>query len=147
MTFACAPFAPWNAVSGGALIGLATSLLLLAIGRATNVSAIVEGLLDADRVGGRSWRVAFIVGLLIGPSLASLFVPMHAAMASATRLEVVIGGALVGVGAHYASGCTTGHGIYGLARSSPRSFVAASLCSLAALLTVFVLRHALGSAS
>lgn len=135
-----AAFTPASALAGGALIGLATALLLLLGGRITGVSGILGGLLR--RVPGeRAWRLAFIVGLLVSPWLyATVAAPMQPRI-GAGWLVLLIAGLLVGVGTRYGAGCTSGHGVCGLSRLSWRSAVATASFMAAGFATVFVARH------
>ena len=137
-------FTPLSAFSGGILIGLSAVLLLLANGRIAGISGIVGGLL-APRAGEIGWRIAFVVGLLAGPLLYAAVageVP-SVTLTSSTGL-LVAGGFLVGYGTRLGGGCTSGHGVCGLARLSPRSMVATAIFLAAAVATVFVMRHLIG---
>ena len=135
-------FTPWSSVAGGILIGLAAALLVLLNGRIAGISGIVGGLL-VPRRGETAWRLAFVAGLLAAPALMTLF--GHSAM---PRIDagfgtLVAAGLLVGIGTSYGSGCTSGHGVCGLSRLSPRSLVATAAFMLAGVATVFVARHLL----
>jgi len=126
--------------AGGVLIGLAAAMLILVNGRVAGISGIVGGLF-VPRRGDVTWRLAFIAGLLGAPLLALLM-----GVRSAPRIDAGLGlllaaGLLVGVGTSYASGCTSGHGVCGLSRLSPRSLVATLAFMAAGMLTVFLLRH------
>ena len=137
-------FTPWSALAGGALIGVAASLLLLAAGRVAGVSGIVAGMLRPVR-DDFGWRVAFAVGMLLAP-LAFIALAVLPPLQIAAGYPILIaGGLLVGIGTRYGSGCTSGHGVCGVARASPRS-IAATLCfMLAGFVTVYVARHVIGS--
>jgi uncharacterized membrane protein YedE/YeeE len=139
-----ASFTPLSAFLGGVMIGLAAVLLLLANGRIAGVSGILGGLFawEPREVG---WRLAFILGLIAGPWLlaAVLGGPPPVRVTSSPGL-LVAGGLLVGYGTRLGSGCTSGHGVCGLARLSPRSLVATGLFLAAAAATVFVTRHVIG---
>lgn len=134
-------FTPFSAVVGGALIGLSAAILWVANGRVAGVSGIVGGLiapLDADF----AWRAAFTAGILATPLLyraAGGALPDFAPPPSLA--VVVVAGVLVGFGTRLGSGCTSGHGVCGLARLSPRSLAATGVFLLAAAVTVFVARH------
>ena len=133
-------FTPWASLAGGMLIGAAAALLVLLCGRIAGISGIVGGLL-APRRGDVAWRLAFIAGLLVAP-LATFFYSMS------PRIEAGLGtlaaaGLLVGLGTRYGSGCTSGHGVCGLSRLSPRSLVATGVFMAAGIATVFVTRHTL----
>lgn len=150
MTIDWTHFSPWSALAGGALIGLAASLLMLANGRIAGVSGIIGGLLGAAD-GNRRWQASFLAGLLLAPALwagltpngppASDLVPTGAAEWSV----LVIGGLLVGFGTRLANGCTSGHGVCGLARLSRRSLIAVLVFMAAGFATVFLTRHVLGN--
>ncbi|WP_237060802.1 YeeE/YedE family protein [Microbulbifer sediminum] len=144
MTIDWNAFTPWSALAGGALIGLASALLLLANGRIAGISGILGGLL-ARQAGETSWRLAFTVGLLAIPSLWLLFAQLPPIHIEAGYPVLVAAGLLVGIGTRYGSGCTSGHGVCGLSRLSPRSLVA-TLCFMGAgFATVFAVRHLLGA--
>ena len=135
---------PFSGLIGGALIGLATSLLMLLTGRIAGISGIFGGLL-ARNGGDAGWRIAFIAGLIAAPLLAALAgrpLPMPAMPAS--LIVIAIGGLLVGVGTRMGSGCTSGHGVCGTARLSARSLAATAIFMIAAIITVAIVRHGLG---
>jgi uncharacterized membrane protein YedE/YeeE len=136
-------FTPWPSLAGGVLVGLSAAALLLFGGRTLGVSGIVDGALVL-RGGEFGWRLAFLLGLLAAPAALTLvFVPTPPTIdISATRLAVA--GLLVGFGARLGSGCTSGHGICGLSRLSPRSFVATLTFVSFGAATVFALRHLAG---
>ena len=113
-------------------------------GRILGISGIISGLLR-PKSGDRAWRMALILGLLTAPLLAALFFEIRPIVeVEADWLAVVIAGLLVGFGTQYGSGCTSGHGICGLSRLSPRSLVATVSFMTAGFLIVFVLRHVIG---
>ena len=140
-------FTPLTGALGGALIGLAAALLLALNGRIAGISGIVGGLLP-PRAGDALWRLLFVLGLALGALLVRLYsgAPLAVPVESST-FALVLGGLLVGFGTRLGSGCTSGHGICGLARLSPRSLVAVLTFMASAMLTVFALRHALGGGS
>lgn len=118
-------FTPWTALIGGLLLGIASAAFVLLNGRVLGISGILGGLL-VPRRGDVSWRVFFLIGLMLSPITLSLFAP---ALVSAPRIDagnaaIVIAGLLVGLGTRYGSGCTSGHGVCGLSRLSPRSLAA-----------------------
>jgi len=117
-------FTPWSALLGGALIGLAASLMLLFNGRIAGISGIYKGVLHPTE-GDFGWRVAFIVGLVVAGALVVVVSPelLHATT-SRSVLTTGIAGVLVGVGVSMGNGCTSGHGVCGLSRFSRRSLVA-----------------------
>lgn len=135
-------FTPWAALAGGVLLGLASALFVLLNGRILGISGIVGGLLR-PRAGDMGWRVAFVLGMLVAPGLYWLVVGPTQPRIDATWAMVVIAGLLVGVGTRYGSGCTSGHGVCGLSRMSPRSLVATLAFMGAGFVTVFLIRHVL----
>jgi len=136
-------FTPLASFGGGLLIGLGAAVLLLANGRVAGVSGIAGGLLRPAR-GDIGWRLAFILGLLAAPLGWLALQAMPPAQIDHTPVLLAVSGLLVGVGTRFGSGCTSGHGVCGIARLSPRSIVA-TLCFVAAgFVTVYVMRHVLG---
>lgn len=136
-------FAPWPALLGGALIGLAAVLLLAGAGRIAGVSGIIHNMLGARDRAGLLWRLAFVLGLPLG---ALLVVALGARDLKdlafpANTLMTVVAGLLVGAGTTLGSGCTSGHGVCGVARLSVRSIVATLTFIAAGVATVFVVRH------
>jgi uncharacterized protein len=133
-------FTPWSSLAGGLLIGAAAAAFVLVHGRIAGISGILGGLL---RPAGRDvgWRVAFIGGLVAAPALYALFTRLPLANIEADFQMVVVAGLLVGVGTRYGSGCTSGHGVCGLARLSPRALAATLAFMAAGLVTVYVVRH------
>jgi uncharacterized protein len=143
MTIDWLHFTPWASLAGGILIGLATALLLLANGRVAGISGILGGLLRPSR-GDIAWRVTFILGLFVAPLAWLTMGAMPPAQIDHSPALLTIGGLLVGVGTRFGNGCTSGHGVCGIARLSPRSLLA-TVCFLAAgFVTVFIVRHVLG---
>ena len=137
-------FTPVSAAAGGALIGLSAALLWAGLGRIAGISGILGGLLR-PRGGEVAWRAAFLGGLMGAPVLYALLggtVPTGTFQAGPGIL--VAAGLLVGFGTRLANGCTSGHGVCGLARLSPRSMAATALFMGAAALTVFLVRHVIG---
>lgn len=143
MTIDWAHFTPWSSLAGGALIGLAATLFILLNGRIAGISGIVGGLLRPAR-GDVLWRVCFISGLLIAPLLFRALFQQPDMQIDADTWTLIIAGLLVGIGTRYGSGCTSGHGVCGLSRHSPRSLVATAAFMASGFLTVFVVRHLLG---
>ncbi|MFI8578906.1 YeeE/YedE family protein [Ectopseudomonas khazarica] len=136
-------FTPWSALAGGALIGLAAAIFALANGRIAGISGLLGSLLQRN-AEGRGEKAAFVVGLLLAPLLWGLFRALPAVHFEVGSLGLIVAGLLVGIGTRYGSGCTSGHGVCGISRLSPRSLVA-TLCFMASgFATVFVLRHLLG---
>ena len=136
-------FTPVSGLIGGLLIGLAAALLLLLNGRLSGISGIVGGLL-APKSSDASWRVVFVAGLLLGAFIYVLATGDAMLVRMQASLPVlVVAGLLVGFGTRLGSGCTSGHGVCGIARLSRRSIVATSVFFGVAMLTVFLTRHAL----
>jgi uncharacterized membrane protein YedE/YeeE len=135
-------FTPWASAAGGVLIGLAAAMLVRLNGRIAGISGIVGGLLR-PRGGETGWRLAFVAGLLVAPLLMAALGHAGAPRIDASFGTLVLAGLLVGVGTTYGSGCTSGHGVCGLSRLSPRSLVATVAFIAAGMATVFVVRHAL----
>ena len=136
-------FTPWSSLAGGLLIGLATAMFLLLNGRVAGISGIVGGLLRPAR-GDIAWRVVFILGLAAAPFVFAMAAPLPQVRIDADTATLIAAGLLVGVGTRYGSGCTSGHGVCGLSRGSPRSLVATAAFMFAGFLTVYVARHLLG---
>jgi uncharacterized membrane protein YedE/YeeE len=137
-------FTPWQALAGGMLIGVAAVLLVLFTGRIAGISGIAGGLLRPRR-GDIDWRLAFIGGLVLAPLAWGVFAALPEARIDAGYGTLVVAGLLVGVGTRYGAGCTSGHGVCGLSRLSPRSLVATLGFMAAGFVTVFVARHLLGA--
>ena len=135
-------FTPLAALAGGALIGLAAALFVLLNGRIAGISGVLGGLL-VPRRGDIAWRLAFVLGLVGAPLLYRLFAALPTLQIDAGYGSLVLAGLLVGVGTRYGAGCTSGHGVCGLSRLSPRSAVATACFMAAGFATVFVLRHVL----
>jgi uncharacterized membrane protein YedE/YeeE len=137
-------FTPWASLAGGALIGLAAALFVLANGRIAGVSGVLGGLL-APRRGDAAWRLAFVLGLVGAPLVYALVTALPLPRIEAGTGALVAAGLLVGIGTRYGSGCTSGHGVCGLSRLSPRSLVATLAFMGAGFVTVYLLRHVLGA--
>jgi len=138
-------FTPWASLAGGIVLGLASALFILLNGRILGISGILGGLLT-PRPGESSWRIAVLLGLLVSPALLSVWAPdswVSAARIEASWLAVVAAGLLVGFGTRLGSGCTSGHGVCGLSRLSPRSLAATLTFMAAGFAMVFALRHIL----
>jgi uncharacterized membrane protein YedE/YeeE len=134
-------FTPIPSLLGGMILGLAATLYVLLHGRILGISGIVSGLVHPKKEDW-SWRLAFVIGLLTAPFLAALFFGILPVIeVDANWLTVIIAGLLVGFGVQYGSGCTSGHGICGLSRLSPRSLVATLSFMTAGFLVVFIIRH------
>ncbi len=142
-------FTPFQSLSGGMLIGLAATLLMLLHGRVAGVTGILAGLLppySRSQASDFGWRAAFIVGLVASPMLYGLFIrPPIAVQVAASSSLLLVSGAIVGIGVTFGSGCPSGHGVCGMARLSQRSFSAVGIFMATAAATVFVVRHMLGA--
>lgn len=136
-------FTPLAALAGGVLIGAAAGLLALLNGRIAGISGILGGLLS-PAPGDVAWRLAFVLGLAGAPLAYALFAALPAPRIDAGHGALVLAGLLVGVGTRYGGGCTSGHGVCGLSRLSPRSLVATAAFMGAGFATVFVTRHLIG---
>lgn len=126
---------------GGGLIGLAAVLLLLINGRIAGISGIVGGLILPNATSERFWRAAFIIGLVCGAAIYSWFHGSLSLQPQAPMPVLLLAGLLVGFGTRLGSGCTSGHGICGLARRSPRSLAATATFIACGMLTVYLTRH------
>ena len=133
-------FTPLSALSGGVLIGLAAAMFVLFNGRIAGISGIIGGLFR-PKAGDLAWRVAFLAGILAAPWLFQVVGPLPAVEVEAGSGMLILAGLLVGVGTRYGAGCTSGHGVCGLSRLSPRSLVATVSFMLAGFATVFIIRH------
>ena len=136
-------FTPYSSLIGGLLIGLAATVLLLVNGRIAGISGIVSGLLRPNPQDNR-WRIAFISGLIGAPILYSLFTALPPSQLNASWPVLLAAGTLVGFGSRYGSGCTSGHGVCGISRLSPRSIVATMTFMGFGFATVYVFRHLVG---
>jgi uncharacterized protein len=134
-------FTPYLSLSGGVLIGLSAVLLMALHGRIAGMTGILTGVLSPLRADWQ-WRAAFLAGSVLAPVLwlalgneIAFTVPVPAPM-------LIIGGLIVGVGVSFSGGCTSGHGVCGIARLSPRSITATAMFMLTAFMTVWLIRHA-----
>jgi uncharacterized membrane protein YedE/YeeE len=125
---------------GGLLIGIAAALLILFNGKIAGISGIIGGLISANR-DDRFWRIAFLVGLIIAPSVWQIFYPLPTIQISSNTPLVIIAGLLVGIGTRIGSGCTSGHGVCGISRFSTRSIIATLMFMAVGFITVFLVRH------
>ena len=136
-------FTPWMSLTGGILLGVASAMFILVNGRILGISGILGGLL-APKVRDASWRIAFLLGIFTSPLAARLLFPSD--WISVPRIDagwdtLIAAGLMVGLGTRYGSGCTSGHGVCGLSRLSPRSLVATLSFMAAGFVSVFVIRH------
>lgn len=142
MTIDWTHFTPWSALAGGILLGIASAAFILVNGRVLGISGILGGLLVPKR-SDTSWRVFFLLGMVLAPATLALLAP---GLVSAPRIEagnvaIAAAGLLVGLGTRYGSGCTSGHGVCGLSRLSPRSLVATLAFMASGFAMVYVIRH------
>ena len=136
-------FTPWLSLSGGLLLGVSAAMFILVNGRVLGISGIVGGLL-VPKKGDAGWRIAFLLGMAAAPLIFRMLMPpdmVQAPRMDAGYLSVVVAGLLVGLGTRYGSGCTSGHGVCGLSRMSPRSLMATMTFMAFGFFTVFVVRH------
>jgi uncharacterized protein len=137
-------FDPISALIGGGLIGLASALLMLFNGRIAGISGILGGAL-AIPAGDKIWRLCFIAGLVVAPIVLGLFsYALPEPQMPGRWLLIVTAGALVGFGARYGGGCTSGHGVCGIARLSARSIVATTIFMVTAIVVVAITHHGFG---
>jgi uncharacterized membrane protein YedE/YeeE len=137
-------FTPWPSLAGGLMIGLAAALFFNFNGRLMGASSVIGGLFPPR--GDAPLRLSLIAGLLAAPLLLSLFNAATAPVFETSTLTLIAAGLLVGFGTRLGAGCTSGHGICGIARLSPRSIVATIVFMLAGIVTVFIVRHVLNAA-
>lgn len=138
-----ANFTPWQALFGGLLIGTAAAMLLLTNGRIAGISGILGGLFNRRR-GDTGWRLSFVVGLLMSPFLYRAVGESPAIVVAAPTPLLIAAGLLVGIGTRLGSGCTSGHGVCGVSRGSPRSIAATVVFMAMGVATVYVSRHGIG---
>ena len=143
MTVDWTNFTPWMSLLGGLLIGVATVMFLLFNGRIAGISGIVGGLLRPEK-GDIAWRIAFVTGIIISSLLFAAVAPLPRVQVDASYPLQILAGVLVGLGTRYGSGCTSGHGVCGLSRRSPRSMVATIAFMFAGFVTVYIVRHLIG---
>ena len=144
MTIDWEHFTPWASLGGGVLLGIASAMFVLLNGRILGISGIVGGLL-APRMGDIGWRLAFLLGMGAAPMVFVAVMPaelLPVVRIDASEPVIALAGVLVGLGTRYGSGCTSGHGVCGLSRLSPRSLVATYSFMAAGFAIVYLLRHA-----
>lgn len=139
MTIDWEHFTPWSALAGGALIGLSAALFVVLNGRIAGISGLLGSLFGAGE--GRAEKALFLLGVLLAPLFWQLFAALPAIDYPRGSGSLVVAGVLVGLGTRYGAGCTSGHGVCGLARLSPRSLVATLAFMSTGFATVFVMRH------
>jgi len=133
-------FTPWSALTGGAVIGMAVAILMLFNGRVAGISGIAGGVLKMQK-NDTGWRIAFISGLVAAPLVWQLFLSLPAIRIDGSYAMMAMAGLVVGIGTRYGSGCTSGHGVCGLSRLSPRSIIATLSFMGTGFVTVYVIRH------
>lgn len=143
MTIDWLHFTPWPALAGGALIGVAAALFVLFNGRIAGISGLLGSLLVRGGEG-RGEKALFLLGVLLAPLLWQVFAALPVIEFQGGWLSLLLAGLLVGVGTRYGAGCTSGHGVCGISRLSPRSLVATLAFMASGFATVYVLRHGLG---
>jgi len=144
MTIDWTHFTPWASLGGGVLLGIASAMMVLLSGRILGISGILGGLL-APRTGDMGWRLAFLLGMGAAPLVFAALMPpelLPVVRIDASEPVIALAGVLVGLGTRYGSGCTSGHGVCGLSRLSPRSLIATLSFMAAGFATVYLLRHA-----
>ncbi len=139
-------FTPLQSLAGGALIGLAAVLLMALFGRIFGATGILSGVLARQSSSGTGWRLALIGGMVSAPLLYTQIAGQSPQLEVPVSWPMLIGGGiLVGIGVTFGSGCTSGHGVCGLARLSRRSLAATATFMATTTITVFVLRHMIGT--
>lgn len=139
-------FTPWVSLLGGGLIGLSATLLMLSLGRIMGATGILAGLVFPASKSDFAWRAAVVAGMVTGPVIVwAVSGSMPAVQVPVTLPMLLLSGFIVGVGVTFGGGCTSGHGVCGMARLSPRSIVATLTFMTATVATVYLVRHALGA--
>lgn len=143
MTIDWNAFTPWASLAGGVMIGLAAAAFILLNGRIAGISGILGPLMN-PRTGDRTWRLLFVVGMVAAPLAWAVFRTLPPIRIDADYPLLIAAGVLVGISTRYGAGCTSGHGVCGISRLSPRSIVA-TLCFMGTgFATVFIVRHIIG---
>jgi uncharacterized membrane protein YedE/YeeE len=140
MLISWSQFTPWSALAGGAVIGMAVAILVLFNGRIAGISGIMGGLFKTQK-DDMGWRIAFISGLIAAPLVWQLFLSLPAIRIDGSYVMMVMAGLVVGLGTRYGSGCTSGHGVCGLSRLSPRSIIATLVFMGTGFVTVYAIRY------
>ncbi|WP_341861255.1 YeeE/YedE family protein [Gymnodinialimonas sp. 57CJ19] len=139
-------FTPWISLLGGGLIGLSATLLMLFLGRIMGATGVLAGVIFPASRADFAWRAAVVAGMVTGPLVVLLVSGnMPEVQVPISLPMLLVGGFIVGIGVTYGGGCTSGHGVCGIARLSPRSIVATATFMIATLVTVFIVRHVLGA--
>lgn len=138
-------FTPLQSLGGGILIGAAAVLLMATLGRVMGATGILAGIVQPTSREDLAWRVSVVLGMITGPIIVLAFSgQMPAVDVPVSNIMLAIGGIIVGIGVTFGGGCTSGHGVCGMARLSPRSVVATMTFMIATFATVFVIRHVMG---
>ena len=138
-------FTPWASLAGGVLIGLSATFLMLFLGRIMGATGVLAGLVQPSSGDDVAWRAALLAGMVTAPVCVWLATgTMPAVEVPVSTLALIAGGLIVGVGVTLGSGCTSGHGVCGMARLSPRSIVATLTFMVVTFATVFLVRHVIG---
>jgi len=143
MTIDFDAFTPWASLFGGTLIGVAAAIFILLNGRIAGISGILGGLLRPVS-GDVLWRVVFLLGMIAAPSLWRLVATLPTLQIEAGYLQLIVAGLVVGFSTRFGSGCTSGHGVCGISRMSPRSLLATAAFMSSGFITVFIIRHVIG---
>jgi uncharacterized membrane protein YedE/YeeE len=144
MTIDWTSFTPWPALAGGILIGIAAAMFILLNGRIAGISGIVGGLLNPQK-NDSLWRILFVLGMLLAPASWLLFTQLPEIRIDAGYPLLIIAGLIVGISTRYAAGCTSGHGVCGISRLSPRSLAATLAFMGTGFITVYIMRHLIGA--
>jgi len=138
-------FTPIASLSGGVLIGIASTLLMLTLGRVMGATGVLAGLFQPTSSQDFAWRAALLAGMVTGPAVVwAISGEMPAVDVPVSTVALIIGGLIVGIGVTYGSGCTSGHGVCGMARLSPRSIAATVTFMIFTGVTVYLVRHVFG---
>ena len=139
-------FTPYMSLAGGALIGLSAVLLMLTLGRVMGATGVLAGIIRPNNMPDATWRIALLLGMATGPLVVMAVTgQMPAIDVPVSTLALIVGGVIVGIGVTYGSGCTSGHGVCGMARLSSRSIVATATFMATTFATVYVVRHMIGA--
>ncbi|PKO47760.1 MAG: YeeE/YedE [Betaproteobacteria bacterium HGW-Betaproteobacteria-22] len=137
-------FTPWNALAGGLLIGIASALFILFNGRIAGITGIIAGLIK-PRLHDIGWRLAFIAGLILSPFIWQYYSTLPEITINTSDTLMALSGLVVGFSTRLGSGCTSGHGVCGISRLSPRSIIATIAFMVTGFVTVYVARHLIGA--
>lgn len=139
-------FTPYASLGGGILIGIASVMLMATLGRVFGATGIMAGLLQPSSSSDWSWRALLLAGMISGPlAVMAITGDMPEVQVPVSTTMLIIGGFIVGLGVTFGSGCTSGHGVCGMARLSPRSIAATITFMIFTAITVYVIRHVIGA--